>query len=734
MGKAIGIDLGTTNSVVAFKDTVVRTIRVGVDNKELCRSCVALDNNNNFVVGDSAYKGWKRYSPNIVVSVKRLMGTAFRDEQVQKMRNDKQSYPYGIVKPSNGTDDAVSVLLRGKEYTPERISAEILKSLKNDATDKLGEVTHAVITVPAYFTEKQKNATKKAAEMAGLRVQKLIAEPTAAAISYGFTDLQKDDSRNLLVYDFGGGTFDLSILQIIDGKIFENGSSGDRWLGGDDIDRKLIEYVYSEVEKRDGIVIPDLLDEKTDRERAAFTAEFRGNIETAKKNLGRNSSANIDLSMYLETEEGDPVDDVTITKEKYEQLVRPIINRTIQLIDDLLAKTGMPIDIIDNILLVGGSSCIPLIKSMLSDKYGAEKILSSEKPMLAVAEGAAILAQSLPCDDTTLDDSFDNSEEFNSGVCITSKHAYFIQTIDHDGRNVMEKIIDSQEFLPFEVSRQFRTSIANQKIVEVNLFTDAENNSYEKLTSGFFTISDNLPKGSALNFTFHLDADEILTSDVMVVDLGRKRDICLARGYADSSCYGEISKSIDEILSNNNISDNKKSNFLEKIQEIVEKIATNSYSSDSPELSQIEEQVKIAKSIALMNENNEDNKLGLIFATVLLQNFSEYLSDLDRELLDKKINKLNSTNDLLEKSSIIQELESIANGYSLLLHVFMFRILALQSDDPLVAGRANTVYDEMIQALQNKNIPHVRCLINDNEDLLQENATGVDFGVGLGMN
>lgn len=152
-------------------------------------------------------------------------------------------------KPSGGTEEAVAIVLRGKEYSPEQISGEILKALKNDANTKLGDVTHAVITVPAYFTEKQKTATKKAAELAGLHVQRLLAEPTAAAISYGFDKMMPGESKQVLVYDFGGGTFDLSILMAVDGQFIESGSGGDRWLGGDDIDRLLTDYVCKEVEK-----------------------------------------------------------------------------------------------------------------------------------------------------------------------------------------------------------------------------------------------------------------------------------------------------------------------------------------------------------------------------------------------------------------------------------------------------------------------------------------------------
>lgn len=735
MGKAIGIDLGTTNSVVAFKDTIVRTIQTGANNEDLCRSCVALDNNGNFIVGNSAYASWKRYAPNIVVSVKRLMGAAFSDEQVQKMRADKQAYPYGIVKPTNGTEEAVSILLRGQEYTPEKISSEILKSLKNDASNKLGDVTHAVITVPAYFTEKQKSATKKAAEMAGLRVQKLIAEPTAAAVAYGVTELKEGESKIVLVYDFGGGTFDLSILTLVGGKdVVENGAGGDRWLGGDDIDRKLIDYVCTEIEQRDGFSLAELLDNKTDREKAAFTAGLKKDIEDAKKMLGRNASATIGLSDYLETDDGDPVEDFTITRDKYESLIRPLIARTLQLIDELLVKTGTPMDAIDNILLVGGSSCIPLVKSMLCEKYGSEKILSSEKPMLSVAEGAAILAQSLPCDDTpiAIEEPVDNAN--NGGVWTTTKHHYFIQIIGEDGNLKMEKIINFAEVLPLDHSRQFHTSIPNQKIVEVKLYTDIENGQYSKLTSGFFTIKDNLPAGSALNFTFKLDADETLSATVMIVESGKTHEIRLARGYSDSSCLSEISTSIAEVFSNSNITIEKKTDFVEKIQRIVEDIEANYYTSDSEEWGKLEEQVKMAKAVAQMNDSNDENHLGEILATILLQNFSYCLNEFDKDTMKNKLNLLHSTNDVIHKTSLTQELENIATKYSLLLHVFMFKIIAQQSNDPLVAGKANCVYDEMQDALQQGNVSQVRYLIQINEDLLdpgQNGGTDIKFGTDV---
>ena len=558
----IGIDLGTTNSVVAYKDTAVKVIQTGANNEDLCRSCVALDKSGQFLVGNAVYKNWKRYSPNIVVSVKRLMGTGFSDARVQKMRADSNAYPYGIKKPSGGTEEAVAIVLRGKEYSPEQISGEILKALKTDANTKLGDVTHAVITVPAYFTEKQKTATKKAAELAGLHVQRLLAEPTAAAISYGFDQMMPGESKQVLVYDFGGGTFDLSILMAVDGQFIESGSGGDRWLGGDDIDRLLSDFVCKEVEKRDGFSLSELLEEKTEKEKSEFIGGLKSGIEEAKKSLSQVENATVYFSDFLENEDGDPVEDFVISRSTFDTLITPLIKRTIDLIDELLEKTGIPIETIDNILLVGGSSCIPLVRKMLSDKYGSDKVLSSEKPMLAIAEGAAILAQSLPSDEEAITATNIESAENQIGVVLTTKHQTFIQLENPDGSHRMEKIIDSQEVLPFEGNKKFRTVSNNQKIVEIKLFTDAENGSFIKTASGFFTISENLPAMSDLNFTFNLDEDETMTAKVKIVKTGKVAEIRLGRGQNDSSCLSELSQKIEDVLSNPQISDSKKATFI----------------------------------------------------------------------------------------------------------------------------------------------------------------------------
>lgn len=734
MGKAIGIDLGTTNSVVAFKDVSVRTIQTGANNEDLCRSCVAMDKNGNFIVGNSVYKAWKRHAPNIVVSAKRLMGASINDTNVQKMKADKHFYPFGIQKLSSGTEDAVAILLHGKEFTPEQISAEILRSLKNDASTKLGDAEYAVITVPAYFNEKQKSATKKAAKLAGLKVLQLLAEPTAAALSYGFDNLKPDEDKTLLIYDFGGGTFDLSILTAAGGQFVETGAGGDRWLGGDDIDVILSDYVKEQIESNNNINLQDLLSQKTDKEVKEFTAGLKADVENAKKTLSQSTSATIFISQYLEDEDDEPVDDIVVSRDTFESLIRPLIERTIILIEELLAKTSISADDLSNILLVGGSSCIPLVKRMLVEKYGEEKVLSSEKPMLAIAHGAAILAASMDTskwkDDE--DDDFDENAAPSDGpIVYTAKHNYLIQ-LQKNGKKDLDKFIEDQTPLPYSINRQFSTTVNDQKIIEVRLFSDAEDGTYDKLSSGFFTISENLPAGSKLNFTFNLDEDETLRVKVKIVQTGKTSQVVLGRGNKDSSCLSEISSSIADVMNDDQISDNKKSAFVSKIQSIIDSIEKSHLKSDDDKWLNFEQQVKTAKQFAIEKEE-DDNKLGVILATILVRNFRQYIEPTDYDEMSNNLKKYESTSDKFQKESINQELEDTANQYSILLNIFIFKIIGNNANSPQDAARANCAFDEMMQALRTGDVSAIRRIQNENSDLLEKNDTGItNWGVEIG--
>ena len=748
MAKAIGIDLGTTNSVVAFKDTSVRTITTGPDNQELCRSCVAVDRKTgDFVVGNSPYNSWKKYAPNIVVSVKRLMGAAISDEQVQKMKTQRSLYPYGIDKLAGGTDESVAVILNGKQYTPEQISAQILRQLKDDASVKLGEITHAVITVPAYFNEKQKTATRKAAELAGLKVQRLLAEPTAAAISYGVDKMGKDEEKVFLVYDFGGGTFDLSILVASGGNFIESGTGGDRWLGGDDIDKALMNYVFEQTNKENDVNVQEIIEALDNRKRFAFQGELKKQIEGAKKQLSNSNSASIEIFGELETEDGDMVDiDVSVTRDQFESLIRPLIQRTIELVDELLDKTGYPIETVDNILLVGGSSCIPLVRKMLVDKYGEEKILFSEKPMLAIAEGAAILAHALsdefecpscgemvnkdvdvcPHCGAKLNATEEGEEEPPILVTYTTKHNYYIKLESGN-----DKIIEANELLPFEISRKYKTSTDNQKIVELVILSDAEDGNLEKIASGFFTIAENLPVDSNLTFTFNLTESEELSVTVKVDKTGKKTNVVLGRGNKDSKCLKEISESLEQVLGDSSISDSKKSEFTSKIQEVIDTISAGNLKEDASEWQDLENKTNLATNDAhLPDESNEST--ALIIAKILLGTFSRYICSEDESDMRENITKAEDSSNPMGRVVALKKLESLTEKYSLFTTMFMFKIVAMgNSLDPATAARADKAFVDMMKALERHDVDTVRDLISSNSDLLRVAGGGIDIKTTL---
>jgi molecular chaperone DnaK len=367
---------------------------------------------------------------------------------------------------------------------------------------------------------------------------------------------------------------------------------------------------------------------------------------------------------------------------------------------------------------------------MLSDKYGSDKILSSEKPMLAIAEGAAILAQSLPSDEDAIEET---KAESQIGVVLTTKHQTLIRLENPDGSTHMEKIIDSQEVLPYEANKKFRTVSNNQKIVEVRLFTDAENGSVVKTASGFFTISDNLPAMSELNFTFNLDEDETMTAKVKIVKTGKVTEIRLGRGQNDSSCLSELSQKLEDVIGNSQISDEKKATFIGEMQQIIDTINKNNYTPTDSRWGDHEEAVRSAYTRALMGEKQE-NHLGQILASILVGNFSRFLNDEDEKEMRDGLFKLKNSTDNFEKESIQQQLENTANQYSLLINVFFFKIVGDNSNNPQTAGRAVCVYDEMVAALDNHNIGEVRELIRSNQDLLEAlKSEGINIGMATGL-
>jgi len=570
MKKTIGIDLGTTNSVVAFKTRDVEVLR-NRENEELTRSCVAL-RNDEILVGKHAFNVLAANPENTILSVKRLMGGAISDTMVQQMRADKDYYRYGIMPLEGGTEDAVAVALGGKQYTPEQISAEILKKLKADAEEKLGgEVTHAVITVPAYFTEKQKNATRLAASYAGLKVLRLLAEPTAAAVAYGVDTLKAGELQTVVVYDFGGGTFDLSVLNIVDRECLEMGAGGDRWLGGDNLDQALQAYIFKQVEKTYNIdSLKELIAKQSAKRRNQILAKLRTETERLKIDLSGLQSQSVVLEDLLEDEDGNTIDiDITITRAEFERIIRPLIERTVTLTEELLTQMSYTPDMISSFMLVGGSSCIPLVRQLMVERFGSDKVKVSKKPMLAIAEGAAMLAQSMGesyecpnCGATVPQEAskcakcgYDVATEVKGRgvgeVTLTTKHDLYIMLNDRaTGLTRAERLFEKQTPMPASTSRVFRTSADQQRLLKVEIQSEVEGGRLERQTFGYAAIDESLPAGSEFVFDFTLSADETIGCRVYPKGYSNKAKATIfERGQNDGKALESINKLIEDFNS-----------------------------------------------------------------------------------------------------------------------------------------------------------------------------------------
>jgi molecular chaperone DnaK len=709
MKRVIGIDLGTTNSVVAFKNKDVEVLR-NKENEELTRSCVGV-RETEILVGRPAFQLLDRDPQNTILSVKRLMGVAFKDEMVQKMIAETQKvrgyYKYTITQLKGGTDDAVAVVLGGKQYAPEQISAEILKKLKADAEEREGEISHAVITVPAYFTEKQKNATKLAAKYAGLKVLKILAEPTAAAIAYGVDNLKAGEAKTVLIYDFGGGTFDLSVLNIVDGQYLEMGTGGDRWLGGDDIDKELTNYIYKQVCAKYKLNINEidkLIDNLQIRRKFRFLSDFRQKVEQIKIELSSSQSSDFILEDILEDENGDTIDiNITITRQEFEKLIRPFIQRSIDLIEDLLKEMNYDIKMIDKVLLVGGTSCIPLVKEMLVAKYGNDKIKVSKKPMLAVAEGAAILAH-------RLDDNYEAEPDVTEGVideiAYSTNHNLYVMIRDKDGEIVPERIIERQMPLPETSIRKFKTSVDNQRIIKVEIKSDVENGELESGSSiAFLTLDQELPANSELVFEFELSIDETLK--VIVYPQGHKnkaKQVPITRGQKDAKAFKVIDDEIKEFNAKG-FGFEKQQRFekvvVEKLREAEEIGLDNSLDERWAKISyETQEAADRIKSEPEQQEPRDNS----VFAKILIINYSMLIPDSDLNKMRNLIEVIENEDNDLKVSQAQERLEAITDEYPVLLHVFFIKIAAQHtaSINAADAQRLNKMHDTIVFHFQNR--------------------------------